>query len=696
MKKNKLDNKSKKIIQILSENSEPITTDFLANKLNVSSRTILRKMPNIEKYLKEHRFNLIKKPGYGLVIEGEAEEKIRLKELLTNNKFKKKYTPEERQLFILIELLKSKEPIKIYRFQSELNVTGGTISFDLDKVEDALNKYNIRLIRKPGVGVYIDGDETLLRKLMVSLIYKTHSYKEILDILKNSLENNDVNEKDSIKIRTRNRLLNMIDKESIETIEKIVYDMEKLSNNQLNDSQYVALIVHIALVIERIKNGEKIKIDNVFLEGLKNNEEFSLAQKLANDIEEAFAIEIPIDEVGYITMHLMGSRKYFDRKNNINEDFFIEKYKIVKIARKIIGYFDSKLNIKLMQDDKILIDLAIHLEPAIKRLKMNMDIRNPLLDQIKNNYPKLFELSKEASKILEDELSLKVPDTEVGYIALHIGGAIERAKSYRFNVLVVCPSGIGTSRLLSSKLEKEFSNLKVVDTVSFTQLSNGDLKDVSWDFIVSTVPFDYKDMTTVIVNPFLLEEDKIKIKAVIDNISSKTILKQNNKNMRDLKESIIKNINYGKAALQVLNNFKYFNDVELYSYKDIIEKISEIYTDTAEEYETLKKDIIRRESLGRFVLDESGTIVVHCRSHAIDELHVGILKLKDKLKINENNISFVIVLLAPKDIDKEFIETISRISQELFKEKILNDMSENELYKYIYEVIEDWYFNLRR
>jgi mannitol operon transcriptional antiterminator len=679
---------------ILVESTEPLTTSYIAEKLNVSSRTVLRKIPLVEKFLKKHNFKLIKKPGYGVTIVGSLEEKRRLKDLLAGQNFKKKYTPEERQLFILIELLKSKEPIKIYKFESELNVTGGTISSDLDKIEEILTEYNIKLIRKPGLGVYVEGNESLLRKLMVNLIYKTHSDKEVLDILKNSIKNR-VQENDSIKLRTSNKLLNMVDKKTVEVIEKIVYKMEKSYDYQLNDSQYVALIVHIALVIERIKHGETIEIDKQFLNQLKTNKEFDLAWQLSNKISKAFDIKLPEDEVGYITMHLMGSRKYFIDKKDVNETFFIEKYKIIKIARKIIKFIESKLSIELMQDDKLLIDLAIHLEPAIKRLTMNMDIRNPLLDQIKENYPQLFKLSKEASKIIEDELKLRVPDTEVGYIALHIGGAVERAHNHIYRIIVVCPSGIGTSRLLSSKIEKEFLNLKVIDTVSIAELENNEVDLNACDFIVSTVKLYYEGLENVVVNPFLLEEDKKKILNVIDRMKFRNSAKKNNANRKDFKKDLKKNINYGKAVMQILNNFKYYDELDINSYEEIIDKISNLYTDDIINCKVLKNDIKKREAQGQFILEESNAIIIHCRSNAVKELNVGIIKLPKEIKVNENKINFVIVLLAPKDIEREYIECISRVSQELFKENLLKNMNSNQLYDYINNILKDFYLNIK-
>ncbi len=49
-------------------------------------------------------------------------------------------------------------------------------------------------------------------------------------------------------------------------------------------------------------------------------------------------------------------------------------------------------------------------------------------------------------------------ETEIGYLALHIGGAIERRKiiNQPKRCLIVCASGVGSAKLLSYKLQATF------------------------------------------------------------------------------------------------------------------------------------------------------------------------------------------------------------------------------------------------
>ncbi|KHF29642.1 Transcriptional regulator MtlR [Anoxybacillus sp. BCO1] len=62
------------------------------------------------------------------------------------------YTPEERQTMILIALLESGEPVKLVSLANDLNVTVATISNDLDKMEEKVEKHGLSLIRKRDMG----------------------------------------------------------------------------------------------------------------------------------------------------------------------------------------------------------------------------------------------------------------------------------------------------------------------------------------------------------------------------------------------------------------------------------------------------------------------------------------------------------------------------------------------------------------
>ena len=69
-------NRQENLIQILLKAEKPLTTQELAEQLNVSSRTIRSDLEKIESEILVHSMKLEKKPRVGIWIEGTQDEKI--------------------------------------------------------------------------------------------------------------------------------------------------------------------------------------------------------------------------------------------------------------------------------------------------------------------------------------------------------------------------------------------------------------------------------------------------------------------------------------------------------------------------------------------------------------------------------------------------------------------------------------------
>ena len=131
-----LTTRQKSIIRILTRmDGRPITVAVISEKLGVSTRTILREVPAIEKWMSDNDFNFERKPGVGMLV-GEAPETLRfIEELLDADNLVPMYSRQERRKHILGELLFSDEPVKSLVFTSKYNISDGTFSEDLDVLQ---------------------------------------------------------------------------------------------------------------------------------------------------------------------------------------------------------------------------------------------------------------------------------------------------------------------------------------------------------------------------------------------------------------------------------------------------------------------------------------------------------------------------------------------------------------------------------
>ncbi|GAA3313292.1 hypothetical protein GCM10020331_003100 [Ectobacillus funiculus] len=62
------------------------------------------------------------------------------------------------------------------------------------------------------------------------------------------------------------RLLGLVEKKKLLIVEQVIKDISEELSYSMADSAYIGLVVHLALAIERILQGENITIDPVYLE----------------------------------------------------------------------------------------------------------------------------------------------------------------------------------------------------------------------------------------------------------------------------------------------------------------------------------------------------------------------------------------------------------------------------------------------
>ena len=79
-------------------------------------------------------------------------------------------------------------------------------------------------------------------------------------------------------------------------------------------------------------------------------------------------------------------------------------------------------------DHSILFPMADHIEFALKRIRSNEQISNPLTEDIRILFHKEFKVAECIKPLLKERFDITIDDHEVGYIALHIHSAIEDEK----------------------------------------------------------------------------------------------------------------------------------------------------------------------------------------------------------------------------------------------------------------------------
>jgi mannitol operon transcriptional antiterminator len=668
-----LNSRQQHILLFLLKSPSFITLKTISDELQISIRTIQRELEGLDDVLSPCGLILVKKTGVGLAIEGNEEAKANLVRMLTVGKSQKIFSPEERQHILMQLLLTIKEPTKLYCFSNKFQVTEATISNDLLKIEPWFEKHRIRLIRKPGLGVYLDGKEQDIRKAIIDLFYQQFSQDQLMDML--SSYTYSFTDKMKLEVSIRNRLLHFIDPDSISKIEQVVQGVAG-GGFEWTDSAYVGLIVHIALAVQRLKHGEQITIDYDTVVKLRDTLEYQWASQMVRELSSLLEMTIPESEVGYITLHLLGAKA---RKIRSDSMF---PHDIDDYVHHMVRIVENELKISLENDLALIEHLSTHLVSAIQRIKLHMDIRNPLLEHIKGKYAEVFEVARNAASYLEKQLQCSIPEEEIGYIAMHFGAAVVRRKEldqHRYRVLLVCTSGMGTSRLLATQLEKELPQVYVVDIVSLLHIEEWMKKGIRVDMIISTVPFQYPQYPVVVVNPFLLPQDLELIQTELKSVNRAERKKAVEEN-EEIEDTIVKMNRYGEAMTHLLEHIFLVDDVRASTKELLIREVASfVQTKFSEvQMQLLQDELKKREELGGWVLKKSKFAIFHCRTHAVDSLCIAVFRLRHDVNWgNYDNpipVRTVLLLLASRHAPKEHLELMGEMSSALIEEEFVSTL----------------------
>ncbi|RKD34181.1 glucose PTS transporter transcription antiterminator GlcT [Thermohalobacter berrensis] len=160
-------------------------------------------------------------------------------------------------------------------------------------------------------------------------------------------------------------------------------------------------------------------------------------------------------EKAFVPLEKAKSNSYNKILNDIDKE-------IVAVSEEIIAMASKRLEEEL--NPHIHIALADHINFALKRLEEGLEIVNPFLDETRHLYEEEFSISKDAAKLINERLGVKVPEGEIGFITLHIHSARKNrdvSSTLRYTKLI---------KELVNTVEKEL-NIKIPpDSLEYSRL----------------------------------------------------------------------------------------------------------------------------------------------------------------------------------------------------------------------------------
>lgn len=479
----------KLIIKYLINRGDWVNSLELARELNVSDRTIRGDINLINKILIDYNLKIKSARGKGYRID---EDKANLfnKLLLAEGK-NIPVLPEERMKFVIEELLMKKEGVDIFSLADEIFVSEQTIEADIKKIKNILQNKNIDLlIAKEGDIFKIEGDELYKRYLLCSVVMDG-TFESLLDLYNYSPYLRDV---DLIKIKD------------------IILKNIKGSNFAFSDLDLVSLIVHCAVSVHRVKQNFYLgNIDDFNEEDI--SQEVEIARNIAEDLNKEYNVRFNDLEIKNLAKNISFKRVSLHHEQfKLGGDDIDEKS--MNIVEALLKEVKNEFKLDLTNDKQLKVYLAFHMESLMERIQYNKVSRNPYLDDIKNRYPFLFELSVFIRKKFYELTNMSLDEDEIGYIAIHLGAAVERLKigNLHKKVALLSHTSFAQTQLIYNKLQNLFSyQVEIIGSFASYEIEN--LQEKKPDMIISTLRIPEEiQIPSVVISPFLNDRDIVEIR----------------------------------------------------------------------------------------------------------------------------------------------------------------------------------------
>ena len=494
------------IIQILLEQKEYIRANTLADYLNVSSRTIQTEMITLKQILEKEEICLYAKRGRGYLLDEQARKKLGQLTVQEDE-------AEVKQL--LLTLLYAEKALDIDElsdcfymsrttFENELKKAKNLLSYGTGKLSIARQKNTIRII----------GTEKTKRQLINALIVSCDHAGVSVD-LKNYSD--------------------YFSCEELELVKNIVLRALCRNHIYISDVGIVALTIHVLVNTRRVRSGQSLQEPYCVMPGgveKESSKERMAAEEVYQELEKRLNIHFNFYEIEAIAYHI-SFRQYFPTDGLGVEGLSqsMDEH-LTEVLKGILEEIRDAYLMDFTRDSDLLIGITYHLKSYLDRMSCQSvyPYQNPILKDIKNNYPFIFELSYYTRDKLLLYLGINLDESEVGYIAIHFGAAVERLKfqdrNQKIRFALISHMDYPNSRFLLSKLNSIYGDRVTVygpySSIDLEEALECDAQFVLTTTRINTVQFP-KNVQVIQINPLLTQQD-------VKNINA-AMKRQNNKNL---------------------------------------------------------------------------------------------------------------------------------------------------------------------
>lgn len=440
--------------KLILSNSKSMEVKKLITTYRISLKTLRTNVNEINDFLLEAKMSptkLNEKEKLILLEKDIMKIQDRLNHMDT---YSYKMSREERQIYIIAELLMSQDYITMQNLAKKLNVSRNTILNDFETVKDYCLAFNVNVLMKSSKGIKIECDQKDRNNLLMQIFHDLED-----DYMEKSFFHQLIQRKLGMKI-------------PLEMIKEDLREYMEQQHMLVSDRVFSYVSIYLFVILNRKINKKRRTVEKLTGDTASDN--------LLNWFADKYEVRINKNDVKDFGRYM--KQHDFNISSEQKEINDVELYGIIVYFLQMVGE-DIECS---LQSDTVLIESLLEHIRTLKNWE-DYDFEMPLSDELPIPKEILEKTIEKNSIILERYLGYPLTKEMKESIMIHICAAFVRNLEYLnlLEVLIVCPGSMATGKYLEAQV-KNYFDFRVAAVIPSRDVEEF-LKSNKIDFVISTV-----------------------------------------------------------------------------------------------------------------------------------------------------------------------------------------------------------------
>lgn len=477
-----------KILELLLNHVQGINGEKIAKYLNVSSRTVRNEISEINRVWKNGTVIYAnRKNGYFI----EEKDRNQVRDCLMQSSVNQNDSNDTCREWKILGMALETGSTDVFSVSEALFLSEPAIYKELAKLQKHMEKeYQCRMIRVTADSISIEVEEKLIRQT-------------IFKIIKNEL---------SKGIKANQQLLETLFSESFDENEytwllqqiKEYFDQKMID---ISDGNLYMIVSAVYVTLLRNYQGHIIVSEDTKIK----KDELNVVRFFEFLKEQKF-------ELNDADFELLGELLYgFKLTSRIEKDEIKDGFSAL-ILDEFCNEVMEKYKLDLWQTEEFYESMLNHIEYMLRRMETGYTTQNPMLDDIKKQYPYAYEVSTLLIPIIQKYKNCYIEDDELCYIAILVEHFLENVNQ-KLKTVIIGSTRFSVNTIIYNWVETNFKNhIEILCTLPMHSLDQY-LQEHKVDLILSTVDsYFHSEIETFVISGIPNRDTKTAMYALIYKI----------------------------------------------------------------------------------------------------------------------------------------------------------------------------------